>query len=340
MDEQDEQPESAIGTTVPLPPGGEDGSAVWTIPLQVSVRLGQPALTAQAAGHQMLRDALAEATAARTRPYYDEPRDRRERDRYYQGLPRALDPTERFARLHDLLRRTHTTRLRYAPGEHIYPVVDLRPNLKLQSIYSGREFTPEELIRSDFEIAQLRAARLRERTAVEPLLSTEQLAAELGWIEAQFPFNCEHVVPQSWFRRQEHMRGDLHHLFACEPRCNTFRSNTPYFDFPDFGEVAEATRHDCGRSEGNKFEPLAGKGPVARATLYFLLRYPGEINRTSREYEEERLQVLLAWHEADPVTVYERHRNTTIQAKQGNRNPLIDFPAWATGIDFRLGLGT
>jgi endonuclease I len=28
-----------------------------------------------------------------------------------------------------------------------------------------------------------------------------------------------------------------------------------------------------------------------------------------------------------------------IFAKQGNRNPLIDYPAWANQIDFSLGLG-
>ncbi len=136
--------------------------------------------------------------------------------------------------------------------------------------------------------------------------------------------------------KREPMRGDLHHLFACESRCNSFRGNTPYFDFPDF---EEAVREDCGKREENKFEPAAGKGAVARATLYFLLRYPGEINRTTREYEPDRLEVLLSWHEADPVTDYERHRNAAIFKKQGNRNSLIDFPEWASKIDFCLGLG-
>jgi endonuclease I len=51
---------------------------------------------------------------------------------------------------------------------------------------------------------------------------------------AELRFNCEHVVPQSWYAKAEPMRGDLHHLFACEPRCNSFRSNIPYFDFADF----------------------------------------------------------------------------------------------------------
>jgi endonuclease I len=34
-----------------------------------------------------------------------------------------------------------------------------------------------------------------------------------------------------------------------------------------------------------------------------------------------------------------KHQNMTIYKKQGDRNPLIDFPEWAGELDFRLGLG-
>ena len=61
------------------------------------------------------------------------------------------------------------------------------------------------------------------------------------------------------------MRGDIH-LFAYEVGCNGFRGNFPYFDFPD---TLAAVRDACGRLEDVGFEPAAGKGPVARATLYF-----------------------------------------------------------------------
>jgi endonuclease G, mitochondrial len=44
------------------------------------------------------------------------------------------------------------------------------------------------------------------------------------------------VVPQPWFAKREPMRGDLHHLFACESRCNAFRGNTPFFDFAEAQE--------------------------------------------------------------------------------------------------------
>lgn len=80
---------------------------------------------------------------------------------------------------------------------------------------------------------------------------------------------------------------------------------------------------------------------MARATLYFLLRYPGQINNTEVEYTKERLKVLLRWHQEFPQDDdYERHRNQIVFRKQGNRNPLIDFPEWAKLIDFNLGLGT
>jgi endonuclease G, mitochondrial len=126
------------------------------------------------------------------------------------------------------------------------------------------------------------------------------------------------------------MRGDLHHLFACESGCNSFRGNFPYFDFP--GE--EIARDACGRCEEVGFEPGAGKGPVARATLYFLLRYPGLVGDGAQELRSDRLEMLLGWHEGDPVSDYERHRNWVIHGFQGDRNPLIDHPEWARRMDF------
>ena len=130
------------------------------------------------------------------------------------------------------------------------------------------------------------------------------------------------------------MKGDLHHLFGCEIKCNELRANIPYFDFT----TDNIQRADCGRAEAGRFEPVGGKGAVARATLYFLLRYPREIDNNDREYTRERLNVLLQWHREKRVSLHEKHRNRTIPRKQGNRNPLIDHPEWAEHIDFARGL--
>jgi len=84
--------------------------------------------------------------------------------------------------------------------------------------------------------------------------------------------------------------------------------------------------------------PDAGRliGRVARATLYFLLRYPGHIE--PGELPAERLTQLLEWHDQFPPNDYERHRNAAIHDRQGNRNPLIDHPEWAVITDFSRGL--
>lgn len=346
-------------------PGG--GSYEWTIPLKVRVELGAPlptpstgpvavpvgggtqppgALPPAAAGsgtsaprgpdaaNPELRSAIAELERAAARPYYDEAADEGKRVAYYRGVP-AEGPL--FRALGELVQSTHSSTPGYQPATHVYPWVDLQEEggrLVLKSVYSGRTFDPREFIEEDFRIQG-------ERARMGEMLARESSAGAFGaeqadLLEATLPYNCEHVVPQSWFNKKEPMRGDLHHLFACESGCNSFRGNIPYFDFVDY---EEAVREACGKREELKFEPAAGKGAVARATLYFLLRYPGQINRTGKEYTEDRIQTLVQWHQRFPVTRYEKHRNAAIHEKQGNRNPLIDHPEWVSRIDFIQGLG-
>jgi hypothetical protein len=46
------------------------------------------------------------------------------------------------------------------------------------------------------------------------------------------------------------------------------------------------------------------------------------------------LSTLLAWHHADPPDAAERGRNEVIFSFQGNRNPFIDHPEWASAALF------
>ena len=284
-----------------------------------------------------LEKALRTLASSRTKKYYDETSDRINRDNYYASLPSisSLNPTELFHALKNLLVQTHKNKLSYKPATRLYPWVDLYPDLKLRSIYSGEVFSPEEIIREDFRTEQIRNLQIQRLSRAVSAMSEVQMTQVLALIEARLPYNCEHVVPQSWFKEREPMRGDLHHLFTCEVRCNSYRGNHPFFDFPEFGE---GMSDRCGKLSQDKFEPTAGKGAAARATLYFLLRYPGEIDPTEKEYKVESLKTLLQWHHSYPVTDYEKHRNMAIFESQGNRNPLIDFPDWADKIDFRLGI--
>ena len=258
---------------------------------------------------EVLQQALTELAAAKERVYLDDDADRAAAAGYYGDL----EPS--FAALSALLESTHGVRPSYKPALELYPWVDLQPDKVLRSVYTSEEFDPAELIEEAAEIEQRRATLV---------------AVSEAEVEEMAPYNCEHVVPQSWFEHHEPMRGDMHHLFTCERNCNSFRGNTAYTDFPDYQEVV---RDRCGKREPTGFEPFQGKGRVARATLYFLLRYP-----KLGVYSEETLGKILAWHEAEPVGEYERHRNAAIFERQGNRNPVIDHAEWAAEIAFAEGL--
>ncbi|GHI00767.1 endonuclease I family protein [Neobacillus kokaensis] len=236
------------------------------------------------------------------RSYYEEQRDIEIRQAYYENTK-----LERNS-LHQLLEKTHRNQLSYSPHRYVYPWVDLQENGKLKSLYSGRGMDPLDVIEEDI--------RILENTAGGNMVS----------LTDKMILNCEHVVPQSWFHKQEPMRGDLHHLFSCDPDCNSRRGNSPYFDFTDYvpENLTLGIKDGCGKADEGKFEPEYGKGIVARATFYFLTRYTGMVNHNLVNYD-----TLLKWHEEFPVSLYEKHRNLAIFELQGNRNPFIDFPEMA-----------
>lgn len=97
------------------------------------------------------------------------------------------------------------------------------------------------------------------------------------------------------------------------------------------------------------------KGDIARAVLYMAIRYEGGThtvtgqNEPDLEMTDDRSKIiitsaspaymglltdLLQWHQADPPDAAERARNEVIFSFQGNRNPFIDHPEWATAALF------
>jgi deoxyribonuclease-1 len=143
--------------------------------------------------------------------------------------------------------------------------------------------------------------------------------------------NIEHTWPQSRFSKKfpaEVQKCDLHHLFPSDSKLNAIRGN---FWFGEVDHEKQALK--CGESKfgtwngkGQFFEPPAAhKGNVARALLYFSLRYQMPIDQ-----DEEAL--LKKWNKEDPVDADERARNDEIEKIQGNRNPFVDFPELADQI--------
>jgi endonuclease I len=272
--------------------------------------------------------ALAALGEARQGVYYDEAGDAHGRQSYYEPVDPDADAAELLAALSALLAGSHRRTPEYKPYLHLYPDVDLQADGQLRSIYTGETFVAERLIAEDAETDRRRQDFMAHQpagVAGDP----EALSSLQADLDKALPFNCEHVVPQSWFRRREPMRGDLHHLFTCEMRCNEFRASNAFFDFPDF---MESVRTGCGKRDENRFEPNLGKGEVARATLYFLVRYPAQVDPVRSGLDGERLAVLLRWHDRFGVSDFERRRNAAIEGKQGNRNPFIDHPEWAPRV--------
>ena len=169
-----------------------------------------------------LRSALRQLAESKARPYYDDEADQAAAAAYYDGV--------RPDRLGELVAETHREQPRYQPARELYPWVDLQPDGVIRSLYTGQTWDPAELIAQDFHVAEL---RVRERARLIATARADDATVEEA-LERALPYNCEHVVPQSWFDKREPMRGDLHHLFACESRCNSFRGNTPYAEFADF----------------------------------------------------------------------------------------------------------
>ncbi len=265
--------------------------------------------------------------------YYNEVQDKQDLQNYYAGI--STGPSL-FDDLTKLLSDTHTKQLDYAPSRHLYPLVDLHPDNLIRSIYSGKEYTAQELILLDEQVDLQRQNEMARLTQQETQMTKESFEMALNDLEAAMPYNCEHVVPQSWFGKQSPMRGDLHHLFACETVCNSFRGNLPYHDFEDYEPVPivnfEAERKLCGKSENNTFEPENNKGIVARAVLYFMVRYPGKLS--GRYGTKKDIDLLLNWHKSQPVTLFEKHRNQCIYKVQGNRNPFVDKGEWVGEVEW------
>jgi len=264
--------------------------------------------------------------------YYPKKQDAKNRDHYYSSIK---DPAKAsFKSLHNLLEQTHTTHHKYSPAKYVYPLVDLHPDGQLRSIYSMKTFTVQELILADQKVDIERQMQFIELVKNEKEMGLAKFNLEVEKLESTMPYNCEHVVCQSWFRKQEPMRGDLHHLFACEARCNLFRNNFPYHDFPAYNPQpianAEKEKPACGNAEQGFFEPENNKAIVARAVLYFLVRYPDSIS----VYHQKDIQTLKDWALKEPVTLYELHRNYEIHLLQGNRNPFIDYPNLIKTLSF------
>lgn len=270
--------------------------------------------------------------------YYSKGQDEIDIQQYYRNVS-EVDPDglSLFYQYNELLTKTHKNIIPYFISKdlYLYTWVDLHPDGSVKSIYSGERKNPETVILEDYEMISQKYEKFQE--FLRKIRDSEfESFKELKLYERSLKLNTEHIVPQSWFGAVEPMKGDLHHLFVCEPECNISRSNFPYEDFGFYNPESpnEPIHNYCGIAVGERFEPEHGKGAAARAMLYFLLRYPKAIKKSFRI--EMDIPLLVRWHHEFPATLYEKHRNQAIYRIQGNRNPFIDFPDLVETILFSI----
>ena len=174
---------------------------------------------------------------------------------------------------------------------------------------------------------------------------TDQDPGSGGTSEGEF-YNREHIIPQSVFNQVTPQRSDAHFVVPSDKFVNGARGSFP------FGRVETANLTTTnGSKRGNNlnsgystgytatvFEPIDEfKGDIARMHFYFATRYEDNVagytytmfNMTSDQvFDQTFLNILIAWHNQDPVSTREIDRNNAIFARQNNRNPFIDHPEY------------
>jgi len=131
--------------------------------------------------------------------------------------------------------------------------------------------------------------------------------------------NCEHSWPQS-LGAVGIAKDDLHHLFPVDSKVNSRRSNHPLCVVANVRWTGGGSTYGTDEDGDRCFEPRdEHKGDVARAMLYFSLRYHKRLDAKQEGF-------FRAWMSLDPISDKEIKRNNEIEELQKNRNPFIDIP--------------
>ncbi|GGI57670.1 fibronectin type III domain-containing protein [Winogradskyella haliclonae] len=159
-------------------------------------------------------------------------------------------------------------------------------------------------------------------------------------------WNREHVYPRSLGNPNLGSTGpgsDAHSLRPADGQMNSSRSNRKF---------AAGNGNSGITPQGNFYPGDEWKGDVARMMMYMYLRYgsrclPSDVAvGNTVAGDANMIDVLLQWNAEDPVNGFEDNRNEVIADIQGNRNPFVDNPAFATQIwggpqaEDRFGTGT
>lgn len=234
---------------------------------------------------------------------------------YYNDVNLTLTGSALKDALSAKIINTHTTNISYTPGVwDALKLTDLDPNdaTKVVLIY-GWDNTDGDIT--------------NDRTRDKTLQDTGS--------GATFVWNREHVYSKSLANPSLVTSSagpgtDAHNLRPADRTRNTSRSNRKFAD--GSGTASYIT------AEGYWYPGDEWKGDVARMMMYMYLRYGDQtlpINvgvGTTVASDNNMILLFLEWNAEDPVSDLEKQRNPILEGIQGNRNPFLDNPAFATQI--------
>jgi endonuclease I/chitodextrinase len=229
---------------------------------------------------------------------------------YYNGVDINAEGLDLKENLATKTINSHTTFLVYTPGVwEALKVTDLNP-----------ENSSEVLLLYGFS-ASGTTGRTRD---------VDQNGGNQG------DWNREHTYPRSLGNPNLGSTGpgsDAHHLRPSDVTYNSNRGNLKFADGSG----------NSGSVSGGWYPGDEWKGDVARMMMYMYIRYgnqclPNVVGAGSgSNTPDAMIDLFLEWNVEDPVSDFERqrntfHENTTNTYAQGNRNPFIDNAYLATRI--------
>ncbi|CAM1347556.1 endonuclease [Tenacibaculum crassostreae] len=146
-------------------------------------------------------------------------------------------------------------------------------------------------------------------------------------------WNREHVYSKSLANPNLGTTGpgaDAHNLRPADAQRNSSRSNRKF--------AAGSGTPSYITTEGYWYPGDEWKGDVARMMMYMYLRYGNQCLPTgvgignTVPTDPNMIDLFLQWNAEDPVSTIEMQRNPVLEQMQGNRNPFVDNPAFATQI--------
>ncbi|PIV49398.1 MAG: hypothetical protein COZ75_08055 [Flavobacteriaceae bacterium CG_4_8_14_3_um_filter_34_10] len=232
---------------------------------------------------------------------------------YYSQVDFTVSPQQIQQQLTNLITTTHDYELNYTPEVwDILKIADLEPNQveDVLLLYGYEDF--DGISKND-------------RSRNKDLNCTSSSCVGL--------WNREHVFPRSLatppLETNYPNAGTVAHgLRACDSQMNSSRNNRPYEQGTGNAEITP---------DSNFYPGDEWKGDVARIIMYLYLRYPSQceavtvgIGSTNYSNLGDMPDIFLEWNTEDPVSSLETQRNTVIFDVQGNRNPFVDNPYFAT----------